>query len=180
MFISDSDADVAERALKLRAKLAKILELKAVKLPPEIEDQPIHVESDVTDLGVIAGEPEVQHLSDEWDRPAPLSTGEAFRLLEVQRPFELFVKGDFVLKPGANSREMIEQALNGRPFMIHVLKKLHSHLERSFNAGGVGLAHGPLYTELTRILRSQGALPAIDTNEMTYGEKLMAELDSRD
>jgi hypothetical protein len=179
MFISDSDADVVERALKLRAKLAKILELKAVKLPPEIEDQPIHVASDVVDLDAIAGEPEVQKLSDEWGRPAPLSTDEAFRLLEVQHPFQTFVNGDFVLKAGTNSRAMIEQALNGRPFMIHVLKKLHSHMERSFNSGGVALASGPLYTELTRILRSQGALPLIDPNEKTCGQRLMAELEGR-
>src|SRR5258706_6535376 len=179
LFVSNADADVVERALKLRAKLAKILELKAIKLPPEVEEQPIHILSDVTDLDAIAGEPEVQKFSDEWDRPATLSNEEAFRLLEVQQPFQTFVNGDFVLKPGANTRAMIDAALNGRPFMVHVLKKLHSHMERSFNAGGVGLTGGPLYGELTRILRTQGALPPIDPREKTYGEKLMAELQAR-
>jgi hypothetical protein len=179
IFISDSDADVVERALKLRAKLAKILDLKDVKLPPEVEEQPVYIPSDVSDLDAIGLEPEVQQLFDEWDRPAPLSNEEAFRLLEVQHPFHQFVNGDFVLKPGANIRGMIDAALNGRPFMIHVLKKLHSHMERSFGAGGVGLAYGPLYAELTRILRNQGALPAIDPSEMTYGQKLMAELYAR-
>jgi hypothetical protein len=179
LFVSDADADVAERAQKLRAKLAKRLEIKSVKLPPEIEELPIQIPTDVTDLDAIAGEPEVQKLSDEWDRPAPLSTEEAFRLLEVQRPFQTFVNGDFVLKPGVNTRAMIDAALNGRPFMIHVLKKLHSHMERSFNAGGVGLACGPLYVELGRILRNQGALPAIDPSQKTYGEKLMEELYAR-
>ena len=158
LFISSSDADVAERALKLRARLAKILDLKAVKLPAEVEEQPIDIAPDVTSLDAIAGEPEVQKLSDEWDRPAPLSHDEGLRLVEAQRPYSIYAAGEFVLRPGADTKAMIEEALDGRPLTVQTLLKLYKHMKESFGAGGLALANGPLYTELFRILNERGAL----------------------
>jgi hypothetical protein len=177
LFIDDADADVVERTLKLRAKLAKILELKAVKLPPEIEEEPIQIPPDVINLDAIAGEPEVLETSDEWDRHPPLSQEEQFRLIEIQRPYQAFSNGEFILKPGSNTRALIADALDGRPLMVHVLLKLHSHMKECFSAGGIALASGPLFSELTRILRAQGALPP--PSEKTYGQLMLEELIAR-
>jgi hypothetical protein len=174
MYVADSDADVSERALKLRAKLAKILDLKAVELPVEVYEQPIDLSPDSTNLQSILAEPEFKR--DEWDSEPPLPIQEQLRLVDVQRAFQSFVNGRFILRSGADSRALILSALDGRPLTVPVLLKLHRHMEQSFSSNGIALASGPLFSELGRVLRSQGALPAVDPNERTYGEKLLEEL----
>jgi len=54
LFVSHSDPDIAERAMKLRARLAKILELKSVTLPKDLEDEPIEISEDSTDIEALA------------------------------------------------------------------------------------------------------------------------------
>jgi hypothetical protein len=177
MYVADSNADVSERALKLRAKLAKILDLKAVELPVEVEEQPIDVSPDATNLQSILAEPELTR--DEWDREPPLPMQEQLRLADVQRPFQKFVSGQFILRPGADSRALILSALDGRDFSVPVLLKLYGLIHNNFTAGGVGLTSGPLYSELKRILISQGALPTVDPAAKTYGDDLMSEIEAR-
>jgi hypothetical protein len=114
---------------------------------------------------------------DEWDKVPPLSNEEAFRLVDIERAYSTYVSGQFILKPGADTKAMIEAAIDGRPFTVATLMKLHSHLEGSFTSGGIALASGPLFSELTRILRAQGALPP--PSEKTYGELILEELIAR-
>ena len=119
------------------------------------------------------------HSDDVWDAPPPLPVEETLRIAYVQQPFSALVCGEFVLKPGSDCKQMIEAALDGRLFTEANLLKLHSHMERSFSAGGAALASGPLFSEITRILRSQGALPPIDLMKKSYGDRLMEELNLR-
>jgi hypothetical protein len=101
---------------------------------------------------------------DIWDSAPPLPLAEALRLSFLR---------------GADPRALILAALDGRDFSLPVLLKLHSHMQRSFDAGGTALASGPLFSELERILTAQNVLPAIDPLAKTYGEELMEELEAR-
>ena len=116
---------------------------------------------------------------DEWDEVPPLSQVEQSRLIDLQRQFQVFVAGQSVLRPGADSRALILSALDGRKFIMDTVRKVYTHMQCSFDAGGMALTSGPLFSELERILTAQNALPAIDPFAKTYGEELIADLAAR-
>jgi hypothetical protein len=115
---------------------------------------------------------------DEWDAPPPLSLSEQMRLIDVQRPFQSHVKGQFILKPGVDGQAMMTDALDGRALTVEVLLKLHRHLEKSFSAGGCVLSDGALMAEVQRILKLQHSLPAVDRTQ-TACTGMMDELSAR-
>jgi hypothetical protein len=117
---------------------------------------------------------------DPWLGSPPLPMEEWSRLLECEKPCQIYVGGQFTIRPGSDLKGMFEQALDARQPTVENLKRLHFHLENSFLSGGPALASGPLYLEVSRILREQGALPPIDPTGQTYGQKLLQELQSRD
>ncbi len=106
---------------------------------------------------------------DMWDDPTRASD-EFFRLNDVDRQFTQFVRGEFVLRPGADMREFILKALDGREPSVENFTTLYRY---------VSMRGGPLRDELGRILRDQGALPPFDPAVKTYGELLLEELEAR-
>src|ERR1700730_16663783 len=73
--------------------------------------------------------------ADVWDAPPPLPFEEGIRLIEIQQPHSVYKFGESVLRPGADSRAMIQDALNGRAFNIPTLLRLYKHMRESFSSG---------------------------------------------
>lgn len=114
---------------------------------------------------------------DEWNNET-LSTEEQFRISRCDLPYSTHIAGEFQLRPGANAAtiaRMIDAALDGRANTTEHLMKLHRHMSQSFSLGGVALAGGALFAELTRILREQGKLPPDTARRYSILEELKAE-----
>ena len=116
---------------------------------------------------------------DIWDSAPPLPIDEQFRLVDIERGCSNFVRGESVLRPGTDTRRLIETAIDGREFSVPTLLKLYGHMQKSFCAGGVALCGGALFSELRRVLTESGALPAKDPNENTYAQNFFEEIRAR-
>ena len=147
-------SDQLAAAAKYRMRVSAFDPRKTEK---EVEADALAAACSRTD-DIDAGDEAVSNTGDIWDAPPPLPTEETLRLVELQRPYSIYVAGAFVLRPGADVKTMIESALDGREFGVPTLLKLHRHLKESFSAGGIALAGGPLFSELQRILNERGAL----------------------
>lgn len=115
---------------------------------------------------------------DSWDCDPPLPFDEAMRIARCDLPYSVHVGGEFRLRPGATPTtitRMLESALDGRPNTPENLLKLYRHMEKSFSSGGIALACGALFAELTRILREQGKLPPDTARRYSILEELKAE-----
>ena len=96
----------------------------------------------------------VKQVSDDpWDSDPTRATDELVRLNEIDRQFTQYVRGEFVLRPGADMKSFLLALLDGREPSIATFTKLHNY------ASGRG---GPSGAEVERILREQRALPLID------------------
>lgn len=179
LFVSDSDPDIAERAMKLRARLAKILELKSVKLPKELEDQAVEISADSLHCDAIATEPEVRQSSDVWHRPAPPDSDEVLRIAYIVRDFTALDRGYEIWRDGLDVNTVLDLVLDGREQNTRNLLALHRFMELPFTSGIRCLVGSVLYGTVSEILRDRGALPPKDPNDKSFGEKLFEELQAR-
>jgi hypothetical protein len=167
LYINSLDGNLSYRAIKLKARLAKLLELKAIKLSESVETTEINIAADATDPQAIALEPGMIEPADPWDAPPPLDRAEQLRLVELQRS-------------SLTGRALLDEALNGRAISDDNLKKLFLHMTKSCAAGGCFLAEGGrLYEEIKAVLTLRGEIPASSDPVNNFGRDLLAELNAR-
>jgi len=179
LFVSDSDPDIAERAMKLRARLAKILELKSMKLPKEIEDEPVEISADSLNCDAIATEPEVRQSFDVWHRPAPPDTKEVLRIAYIVRDYTTLDRGIEVWRNGLDINTVLDLVLDGRERNTKNLLSLYRFMELPYSSGIRCLAGSVLHRTVSQILRDRSALPPNDPNDKSYSERLFEELQAR-
>jgi len=97
--------------------------------------------------------------ADVWDSSKPVY-GEIHRIIEIMRPYEEHVRGNFVIREGTDLDRMVDQIFDGRKRTTNNLLKLYKFMRLKWENGVACMISQPLYELVTKILHTEGAIEA--------------------